>query len=549
MKLLDSELSCTLPISANTLKAFLFVLLVLNSTMQTGILFLLFFCTTFPSDLYDSKPLRFSTTLTNRSSRCRSHCDGVPAGPTFHHQSRAKIKKQGYIGSLNSITRLSLPCSNASNRRRRILLPRSPALLFPVYNDVPGLEGTTPLYIPDPSAAPPVFSTPAKETIIVKTHQPTVPEMSNSDSSLVIPTNSAFVAMMPRSGQPGAMELFDGANITDYLEDWNFLCDEYHYDDTQKSARFPNYCIPDVKDVVKLLPGYIARDWTQMQTDVKQLYWQHDKPRNTIAALNDLIRTSSENFDLNVYILRYTSITDALVEQLALSPVDRVTRLFDGLPDDLQRRVMKFCMHNSWRISSYDAGKSLPDFKAIKNFLLIEARAAQNLVVYEKDRASRVLSSVVNASPPSSSSLLSSPASSSLTPTTSMPTTLPDSVTEFSKQLCQMTSMLQTVLTPSSTATSSFMPRPFDRIPRCVFCDSTEHRRSQCLNCSDALGRGLVYFNEKGHIVNAATGEEIPLMYRHGGMKKVLESFQSFKALPLSFNNNTVIAHGPYNPS
>jgi hypothetical protein len=136
--------------------------------------------------------------------------------------------------------------------------------------------------------------------------------------------NSSMALMSPtisKTGTPFAMNIL------------------YYYDDTQKSVRFPNYCIPDVKDVVKLLPGYLARDWTQWQSDVKQLYWQYDKLRNTRAALNELIRTSRKDFDLNVYFLRYTSITDALIKQHALSPIERITRLLDGLPDDLRRKV------------------------------------------------------------------------------------------------------------------------------------------------------------------------------------------------------------------
>jgi hypothetical protein len=31
---------------------------------------------------------------------------------------------------------------------------------------------------------------------------------------------------MPRLGQLGAM-LFDGTNITDFLEDWNIECEDY----------------------------------------------------------------------------------------------------------------------------------------------------------------------------------------------------------------------------------------------------------------------------------------------------------------------------------
>jgi hypothetical protein len=128
---------------------------------------------------------------------------------------------------------------------------------------------------------------------------------------------------------------------------------------------------------------------------------QHDKPRNTIAALNELIRISKENFDLNVYLLRCTSIADSLVKLHVLPP-------------------------------------------------------------------------------------------------------------EF----------------------------------YCIFCESTEHRQSQCFDCGDAYHKGLINFHEESHIVNAGAGEEIPPMYGCGGMKKVLEPFQSFKGFPLSFNNITVIGHG-----
>jgi hypothetical protein len=66
-----------------------------------------------------------------------------------------------------------------------------------------------------------------------------------------------FGATMPHPGQPGAMQ-FDGKNITEFLEEWNIECEDFGLTEAQRCARFPNYCTTDIKDTVKLLPGYIA---------------------------------------------------------------------------------------------------------------------------------------------------------------------------------------------------------------------------------------------------------------------------------------------------
>ena len=97
------------------------------------------------------------------------------------------------------------------------------------------------------------------------------------------------LGVMPRPGQPGAMQ-FDGKNITEFLEEWNIECEDFGIDKVKRCARFPNYCVRAIKDTIKLLPGYIAEDWDVLQTDVKKLYWPHDKPKNTMTALAELVK-------------------------------------------------------------------------------------------------------------------------------------------------------------------------------------------------------------------------------------------------------------------
>ncbi len=44
-------------------------------------------------------------------------------------------------------------------------------------------------------------------------------------------------------------------------------------------------------------------------------------------------------------------------------------------------------------------------------------------------------------------------------------------------------------------------PRP----PRCLFCDSLSHVKSNCVELEDALKKGIVALNVKSHIVHPET--------------------------------------------
>ena len=84
-------------------------------------------------------------------------------------------------------------------------------------------------------------------------------------------TDRVMYNIIPHSGQPGALH-FDDNNISEFLEDWNLECDDYGYDEKKKYTHLPTYCEKAIKDVVKLLPGYISENWTVLQADLKGLY-------------------------------------------------------------------------------------------------------------------------------------------------------------------------------------------------------------------------------------------------------------------------------------
>src|SRR5436190_10895297 len=93
--------------------------------------------------------------------------------------------------------------------------------------------------------------------------------------------------------------------------------------------------------------------------------------------------------NLNVYVLKYTSISEALVTAHALSSLDRVARLLDGLSEDLRRKVVRHCTKQGWKLSTQDSGTADPEYDAIKSFILTEAQTNQTMAVYDSERSLR----------------------------------------------------------------------------------------------------------------------------------------------------------------
>src|SRR5208282_964788 len=96
--------------------------------------------------------------------------------------------------------------------------------------------------------------------------------------------------------------------------------------------RLPFYCEPAVKEVVELLDGYLEGDWTKLENDLKGQYWQNDTQKNTPAALNQLLR-DAHTLDLGVYVLKYASITKALVDNNEMFNMQRCQCFLEGLSE------------------------------------------------------------------------------------------------------------------------------------------------------------------------------------------------------------------------
>jgi hypothetical protein len=68
---------------------------------------------------------------------------------------------------------------------------------------------------------------------------------------------------MLHPSQAGA-PFFDNTNVIEFLRQWNLEYEDFGLTDRQKCARLPDYCTPKTKDVVELLDGYKAFNWTRL---------------------------------------------------------------------------------------------------------------------------------------------------------------------------------------------------------------------------------------------------------------------------------------------
>jgi len=210
-------------------------------------------------------------------------------------------------------------------------------------------------------------------------------DQTGSGHTTPVSTIVCPVGVMPRPGQAGA-PFFDNTNVTEFLRGWNLECEDFGLTDRRKCARLPDYCTPKTKDVVELLDGYKAFNWTRLQEQLKGLFWQYDRQKDTPAALNELIH-DAPNLDLNVYVLKYNSITDALIKGKEMSTTQRVRRFLDGLSDSMRDKAFELCTKQDWKLSSHDTGSTDPDFDELKKFILAKAQTAKRKVVYNKERA------------------------------------------------------------------------------------------------------------------------------------------------------------------
>jgi hypothetical protein len=154
---------------------------------------------------------------------------------------------------------------------------------------------------------------------------------------------STFRFPMPVPGSEG-MPYFSGANITEFLERFEELCDEYQVVD--RKAKLPRYCDSARREIVKSLPEWESgAKWEELAEALKEEFRSSDRYQSTYSMtfLNEYIRMPRTNEGLKDYCRQYASVSKVLVARKVMSEVDRGRLFLMGLPKQIRERlVIKF---------------------------------------------------------------------------------------------------------------------------------------------------------------------------------------------------------------
>jgi hypothetical protein len=346
------------------------------------------------------------------------------------------------------------------------------------------------------------------------------------------------------------MVVFEGKEVSTFIKNWEMDCEEYGLNEVQKCKKFPPYCTKEIGEAVEKLRGYDEGNWELFKKELKQLFWQDDPPKNSIAALVKLIgEAKAGRMTVDMYVLKYTAITQELVDRNAISTFDRNVRLLEGLSEGIQSKVFEHCSDRKWRMLEHDVDTEEPKFEDLKEVVLAKARTMERKHLFISGR----LSGMGYASAEAATSTPTASTAPSTIPTAmTSPSSAASDLKELTEQISRLTLLIggQSRQIPGTApapipAVSGFAPQRPTWVPRCMYCDSLVHtRRSDCPEFQEALGRGVIGINEKGRVKLMATGEELPLMFGKGGMKVVVQSKLATGTSGI-VSTNLVTVHAP----
>ena len=148
-----------------------------------------------------------------------------------------------------------------------------------------------------------------------------------------------FPMVRPYPGTPGA-PMFDGKNITHFLDLYDQLCSHYRLSESEKIYRLPLYCEYFIGRYVRILIEDV--DWTAARVILRREYKENDLDQliNSREFLEALKRkTRSEDDDLMHYCHMFALISRDLVSRQRLDRYTQCQWFLQGLPERIVMEI------------------------------------------------------------------------------------------------------------------------------------------------------------------------------------------------------------------
>jgi hypothetical protein len=152
---------------------------------------------------------------------------------------------------------------------------------------------------------------------------------------------------MPLPGTMGA-PVFRGADVTKFIEAYESLSSRTGTDPAAEDviATFPYYCSETIQETIKMMSGYLKKDWELLKEELKDAFRHADSRvyMYTRSYLERLCKDQRErgNVGLKAFILAYDNISRIMIDKGALAEYSQVEMLLGALPRNLRAKaVMK----------------------------------------------------------------------------------------------------------------------------------------------------------------------------------------------------------------
>jgi predicted aspartyl protease len=148
---------------------------------------------------------------------------------------------------------------------------------------------------------------------------------------------------MPVPGSLG-VPLFEGANATEFLDNFDDLCDEYAVAEQQKLMKLPKYCSRSVGDSIKSHKAWVAKDYPALRRAILMEYRIYDTHQQMYSVefldrYKSIKRTDKD--DILQYCRKYHMIASFLFEKGAFNKCHAGVWFLQGLPSSMRANVMR----------------------------------------------------------------------------------------------------------------------------------------------------------------------------------------------------------------
>ncbi len=144
------------------------------------------------------------------------------------------------------------------------------------------------------------------------------------------------------SEAPGSL-FFEGGNVSEFLDRFENICDDYRMFTSEKIRRLPWYCEMFTTRPVRSLIGFSEQDRGKICTGLKKAYknryiTQQISPRAYLEAFKDNPRT--KNTEVLQFCRDYSKISKELLEKGKLDKYIQLRWFLQGLPSSIQSKLI-----------------------------------------------------------------------------------------------------------------------------------------------------------------------------------------------------------------